>query len=201
MATNGDSWRLIAACNRLLARFFVHPRTYRLPVKFLSGGGRNRVLLARLFAKPANVIVLDEPTNDLDTETLELLEDRLVEIAGTILVVSHDRKFLNNVVTSTIVFEEDGVREYLGGCDDWLRQRKTKVRPAGEPTVFRLPGRNIASAAESLRKLTFKERRELETLPAVIENFETKIALLRRQMAEPQFYQRPGRRFPPSNSA
>ena len=110
-----------------LRDFLFSPERSRLPVKFLSGGERNRLLLARLFTKPANVIVLDEPTNDLDTETLELLEDRLVEFAGTILLVSHDREFLNNVVTSTIVFEEDGVREYVGGYDDWLRQRKPTV--------------------------------------------------------------------------
>src|SRR5688572_8933103 len=102
-----------------LRDFLFSAERARLPVKFLSGGERNRLLLAKLFSKPANVIVLDEPTNDLDTETLELLEERLVEFAGTILLVSHDRAFLNNVVTSTIAFEEDGVREYVGGYDDW----------------------------------------------------------------------------------
>jgi len=168
------------------------PERSRLPVKFLSGGERNRLLLARLFTKPANVIVLDEPTNDLDTETLELLEDRLVEFAGTILVVSHDREFLNNVVTSTIVFEDDGVREYVGGYDDWLRQRKPRAPLASGPSVSRLAGRNVANAVEIPRKLSFKERRELETLPAAIENCETEIAVLHRQMAEPKFYQQPG---------
>src|SRR5207302_5722658 len=105
-----------------LRDFLFSPERARLPVRFLSGGERNRLLLAKLFAKPANVIVLDEPTNDLDAETLELLEERLVQFDGTVLVVSHDRTFLNNVVTSTIVFEGDGVREYVGGYDDWLRQ-------------------------------------------------------------------------------
>ncbi len=139
------------------------------------------------------MIVLDEPTNDLDTETLELLEDRLVEFAGTLLVVSHDREFLNNVVTSTIVFEADGVREYVGGYDDWLRQRKP-LAPlnASEPSGSRPPRRADASTAEGPRKLSFKERRELDALPAAIENLETAIAELHRQMAEPQFYQQPG---------
>ena len=106
-----------------LQDFLFSPERARTPVRFLSGGERNRVLLAKLFAKPANLIVLDEPTNDLDTETVELLEDRLVEYQGTVLLISHDREFLNNVVTSTIVFEAGGIKEYVGGYDDWLRQR------------------------------------------------------------------------------
>src|SRR5262249_34082299 len=109
-----------------LQDFLFSPERARMPVRFLSGGERNRILLAKLFAKPANVIVLDEPTNDLDAETLELLEERLVQFEGTVLLVSHDRAFLNNVVTSTIVFEEDQVREYVGGYDDWLRQRAAR---------------------------------------------------------------------------
>jgi ATP-binding cassette subfamily F protein uup len=118
-----------------LQDFLFSPERARTPVGWLSGGERNRVLLARLFAKPANVIVLDEPTNDLDAETLELLEERLVEYSGTLLVVSHDREFLNNVVTSSIVFETDGVKEYAGGYDDWLRQRNTAAldQPRQEP--------------------------------------------------------------------
>jgi ATP-binding cassette subfamily F protein uup len=177
-----------------LRDFLFSPERSRLPVKFLSGGERNRLLLAKLFTKPANVIVLDEPTNDLDTETLELLEDRLVEFAGTILVVSHDRAFLNNVVTSTIVFEEDGVREYVGGYDDWLRQRTpTALLNAREALIARLPIRSVTNKpAEDLRRLSFKERRELAALPAAIEQFEAEIAALHRQMAEPQFYQQPG---------
>ena len=106
-----------------LQDFLFAPERARTKVRFLSGGERNRILLAKLFAKPANVIVLDEPTNDLDAETLELLEARLVDYQGTVLVVSHDRTFLNNVVTSTIVFEKDEIREYDGGYDDWLRQK------------------------------------------------------------------------------
>ena len=110
-----------------LQDFLFTPDRARTAVRFLSGGERNRLLLARLFTKPANVLVLDEPTNDLDAETLELLEERLVEFDGTVLLVSHDREFLNNVVTSTIAFEPGGAREYVGGYDDWLRQRGESV--------------------------------------------------------------------------
>src|SRR4029077_20202416 len=128
---NGRSRHIIG----YLQDFLFSPERARTPVKFLSGGDRNRVLLANLFAKPANVIVLDEPTNDLDAETLELLEERLVQFDGTILLVSHDRTFLNNVVASTIVFESDGVREYVGGYDDWLRQ--CVARTAGSTSANR----------------------------------------------------------------
>ncbi|MFO0901228.1 MAG: ATP-binding cassette domain-containing protein [Pirellulales bacterium] len=176
-----------------LRDFLFTPERVRLPVKFLSGGERNRLLLAKLFAKPANVIVLDEPTNDLDMETLEMLEERLVEFSGTVLLVSHDRTFLNNVVTSTIVFEEDGVREYVGGYDDWLRQRKPPAvkRPAEAPSQRPAPqSRSQATAVK--RKLSFKEQRELESLPATIEKCEAAIAELHQAMAAPTFYQQPG---------
>ena len=114
-----------------LKDFLFTPERCRTPVRVLSGGEKNRLLLARLFARPSNVLVLDEPTNDLDMETLELLEERLLDYSGTVLLVSHDREFLNNVVTSTLVFERDGaIREYAGGYDDWLRQRpKPKEKP------------------------------------------------------------------------
>ena len=117
-----------------LEEFLFSPERSRTAVRYLSGGECNRVLLAKLFAKPANVIVLDEPTNDLDAETLELLEERLVQFTGTVLVVSHDREFLNNVVTSAIVFEEGRVKEYVGGYDDWLRQRATSADAPPPPT-------------------------------------------------------------------
>lgn len=143
-----------------LQNFLFSAERARTPIRFLSGGERNRVLLARLFAQPANVIVLDEPTNDLDTETLELLEARLVEFEGTILMVSHDRAILNNVVTSTIVFEEGGINEYDGGYDDWLRQRPEPSTPESKPTRNASKSRsqsqktslsNAASAATDLR--------------------------------------------------
>jgi len=175
-----------------LRDFLFTPERVRLPVKFLSGGERNRLLLARLFAKPANVIVLDEPTNDLDMETLEMLEERLVEFSGTVLLVSHDRTFLNNVVTSTIVFEEEGAREYFGGYDDWLRQRKPPAKRAAE-TPSQRPAQQAASQATAVkRKLSFKEQRELDSLPATIEKCESAIAELHQAMAAPTFYQQPG---------
>ncbi len=126
-----------------LQEFLFSPERARTPVRFLSGGERNRVLLAKLFAKPANLIVLDEPTNDLDAETLELLEERLVQFEGTVLLVSHDRTFLNNVVTSTIAYEDGGVMEYVGGYDDWLRQRDARSarrRVAGFGAIFSCRG-------------------------------------------------------------
>ncbi len=177
-----------------LQDFLFAPERARTQVKFLSGGERNRVLLAKLFAKPANVIVLDEPTNDLDTETLELLEERLVQFEGTILMVSHDRAFLNNVVTSTIVFEPTGAREYVGGYDDWLRQRSEQM---AMPAAAAKPKASPKQAPESdatqppKRKLAYKEKRELETLPATIEQLEAAAAKLHQVMAAPEFYKQP----------
>jgi len=177
-----------------LQDFLFTPERARTQVKFLSGGERNRVLLAKLFAKPANVIVLDEPTNDLDTETLELLEERLVEFQGTILMVSHDRAFLNNVVTSTIVFEPTGAREYVGGYDDWLRQRSEQLampQAAAKPQAA--VKEEMATPAEKpqQRKLSYKEKRELEMLPATIEQLEASAAELHQRMAEPEYYKEP----------
>ncbi len=177
-----------------LQEFLFSPERARTPVRVLSGGERNRLFLARLFTKPSNLLVMDEPTNDLDIETLELLEDLLVEYAGTVLLVSHDRTFLNNVVTSTIVFEEGGAREYFGGYDDWLRQRKpTSTSDASEIAPNRTPTRRASEAsAAGKRKLSFKERQELDALPAAIEEYDAQIAALHQQMAEPAFYQQPG---------
>ncbi len=181
-----------------LQNFLFTPERARTPVRFLSGGERNRVLLAKLFAKPANVIVLDEPTNDLDAETLELLESRLVEFEGTVLVVSHDREFLNNVVTSTIVFEEDHVREYVGGYDDWLRQRPAQAPPATKKVTAKpeRPPAETAPAAQGeasrKRKLKYKEQQELAALPERIEQLEAEIAALHERMAQADFYQQPG---------
>ncbi len=159
-------------------------------VQYLSGGERNRLLLARMFTRPANLLVLDEPTNDLDAETLELLEELLVDYTGTLLVVSHDRAFLNNVVTSTLVFEGEGqVKEYAGGYDDWLRARAPTAAAVPPPAAKPEPA---ARPRERPRKLTYKEQRELENLPALIETLETEQAQLQQRFAEPGFYQQPG---------
>src|SRR5690606_3857758 len=152
----------------------------RTPARVLSGGERNRLLLARLFTKPANVLVLDEPTNDLDAETLDLLEDLLVEFQGTLLLVSHDREFLDEVVTSTLVFEGDGrIGDYVGGYTDWMQE---KAKQAGRAAVAgvadpgrmanKAPGSATPATVKSAKKLTNKERQELETLPAMIEALE-----------------------------
>jgi ATP-binding cassette subfamily F protein uup len=201
---NGQSRHVIG----YLRDFLFSPERARTPIRYLSGGERNRVLLAKLFAKPANVIVLDEPTNDLDTETLELLEARLVEFPGTVLLVSHDREFLNNVVTSTIVFERGGIKEYVGGYDDWLRQRSDSS-PQWSPTVRRAafaessnkpkdrqPSDEPKAASEGRRRrLTYKEQQELSALPATIEKIEQEIQSIHHDMSRPQFYQQPGQQI------
>lgn len=175
-----------------LQDFLFEPERARLPVKFLSGGERNRLLLAKLFAQPANVLVLDEPTNDLDLETLELLEERLVAFTGTVLVVSHDREFLDNVVTSVIAFEPTGPREFVGGYTDWQRQRQPgpsgpeQATPAQTAVAVESP-----SPAGKRKKLSYKEQRELEQLPQQIERLEAELAGLHQTMAEPAFYQQP----------
>ncbi len=182
-----------------LQDFLFSPDRSRTLVKFLSGGERNRVLLAKLFAKPANVIVLDEPTNDLDAETLELLEERIVQFEGTVLLVSHDRAFLNNVVTSTIVYENGGIKEYVGGYDDWLRQRATPetVAPGNSAKLAEVPSKPGSSsikpkADERKRRLSYKEKLELEGLPAKIEKMEADIEKLHTAMGDANFYQQPG---------
>jgi ATP-binding cassette subfamily F protein uup len=157
-------------------------------VDMLSGGERNRLLLAKLFTRTSNVLVLDEPTNDLDAETLDLLEERLAEYGGTVFLVSHDRTFLNNVVTSTIAVEGNGnVREYAGGYDDYLRQRPAKVAPqaraSNRPVVASAP-----PVPQGPKKLSFKEKRELETLPGRIEGLEARLAELHVQMADPAYH-------------
>jgi ABC transport system ATP-binding/permease protein len=172
----------------------------RLGVGVLSGGERNRLLLARLFARPSNVLVLDEPTNDLDAETLELLEELLAEYSGTVFLVSHDRTFLNNVVTSTIAFEGRGVvKEYAGGYDDYLRQRPPVVPAADIPGVK--PSRSPAPATMPMpRKLSFKERRELEALPQVIETLETRQKALHLEMAAPDYHRQGAQRISAARS-
>ena len=187
---NGQSRHVLG----YLQDFLFTPERARTPVRFLSGGERNRVLLARLFAKPANVVVLDEPTNDLDLESLELLESQLVAYDGTLLVVSHDRAFLNNVVTSTIVFEPGGVREYVGGYDDWLRQRSEGVAETSEKEAPPSKAKRttpMARSAPGKRRRSYKEKLELESLPERISALEAEVARLHDEMSRPDFYQQP----------
>ncbi len=168
-----------------LQDFLFAPDRARSPVSILSGGERNRLLLAKLFTKPSNVLVLDEPTNDLDVETLELLEELLASYEGTLLLVSHDRSFLNNVVTGTLVFEGDGqIGEYAGGYDDWLSQRSNIEAAKAE-------SRKPAEKKVSTRKLTNKEREELKNLPKRIEELEEELEQLQTAMTDPAFYQKP----------
>ena len=182
---NGKSRQVIS----YLQDFLFFPNRVRVPVNALSGGERNRLLLARLFARPSNVLVMDEPTNDLDIETLELLEELLLDYKGTLLLVSHDRSFLNNVVTSTFVFEGEGkVNEYIGGYDDWQRQSEVKKKIFTEKTPSKTePARK---QCERPRKLTFKEQRELEALPQRIEVLETEQQQLYQAMGDPMFFQK-----------
>jgi ATP-binding cassette subfamily F protein uup len=171
-----------------LQNFLFSPAVARTPVKALSGGERNRLLLARLFAKPSNVLVLDEPTNDLDVETLELLEEQVLNYQGTVLVVSHDRAFINNVVTSTLVFEGNGVvAEYVGGYDDWLRQRPVEPKEK----VSTVAKKSNARQRPRLKgKLNYMEQRELNELPKIIAGLESEQQELHLQLSDPAFYQR-----------
>lgn len=169
-----------------LQDFLFSPERVRTPVKALSGGERNRILLAKLFMKTANVMILDEPTNDLDIETLELLEEQLTNYQGTVLLVSHDRSFINNIVTSTWVFEGNGkVQEYAGGYDDWLLQRKAKIAKA--PTPIEKNKQDIQKSKSN--KLTYNEKRELEQLPKLIETLEHQLLQVQMSLADPNFYQ------------
>jgi ATP-binding cassette subfamily F protein uup len=171
-----------------LKDFLFSPDRARSPVKTLSGGERNRLLLARIFIRPSNLLVLDEPTNDLDIESLELLEEMLLGYGGTLLVVSHDRAFLNNVVTSVLAFEGGGrLGEYVGGYDDWLAQRPPA--PAEERPAGRRPEPERRSRQ---RKLTFNEKRELDALPGCIEGLEAEQAAICAAMADPNFLRRGG---------
>jgi len=174
-----------------LTGFLFTPKRSMTPVKSLSGGERNRVILAKLFTRPANLLVLDEPTNDLDIQTLEVLEQKLIEYTGTLIVVSHDREFLDNVVTSTVVFEEDGkVREYVGGYADWLRQghELTERDNPGSAEARRL---RAAERKQQKRpnKLSYKDQRELDRLPAEIAALEATIAGMQQTIAAPDFYE------------
>jgi ATP-binding cassette subfamily F protein uup len=179
-----------------LEDFLFAPARARSPVKSLSGGERARLLLARLFAKTANVLVLDEPTNDLDIETLELLEALLQDYDGTVFLVSHDRAFLDNVVTQCIASEgQGGWREYVGGYSDWLRQRSSAPVQVAQATPAKVGAGETAAKANpstsAKQKLSFKEQRELEQLPDRIAALETEQAALQSRLAAPDFYQGP----------
>jgi ATP-binding cassette subfamily F protein uup len=172
-----------------LQDFLFPPERSRSLVRFLSGGERSRLLLAKLFTKPSNVLVLDEPTNDLDVETLELLEGLLVDYQGTVLLVSHDRAFLNDVVTSTLAIEENGrVKEYDGGYDEYLRQRQVEVSQAqAKVAATETP---TSASPERARKLSYKEQKELETIPSKIDQLEIEIRQLHETIADPAFYRK-----------
>ena len=178
-----------------LKDFLFPPQRIDSPVKALSGGERNRLLLAKIFTQPANMMVLDEPTNDLDVDTLELLEDLLADYRGTLLLVSHDRTFLDNIVTSTLVYEGSGkFVEYAGGYSDWVRcQELSQAKQAKPPNRSSMAA--VARADRPIKlnsKLSYKEKRELEALPARIEALETEQLELQLRMAQADFYRQPG---------
>ncbi|MBK2094012.1 ATP-binding cassette domain-containing protein [Francisella philomiragia] len=163
-----------------LQKFLFTPERLHSPITHLSGGEKNRLLLAKILSKPSNVIILDEPTNDLDIETLEILEEMLINYQGTVIIVSHDREFINNIATSTIVFENGNLQEYIGGYDSWIAQRKQPVQPAKETNI----------APQTKNKLTYEQKKQLRNLPSQIEKLEANITLIQQQMGELDFYQK-----------
>ena len=176
-----------------LQDFLFTPERARAPITRLSGGERNRLLLAKLFAQPSNLLVMDEPTNDLDVETLELLEELLADYPGTLLLVSHDRDFLDNVVTSTIVMQGEGrIGEYVGGYSDWLRQKPESRHPGEgrDPALVSKQAGKPGAEPKARTKLSYKDARELELLPARIESLDAELARMAAAMNEPAFYQR-----------
>ncbi len=187
---NGQSTHVVG----YLQNFLFSPERARAPIKSLSGGERSRLLLARLFSQPANILVLDEPTNDLDIETLELLEELILEFSGTVLLVSHDREFLNNVATSTLVFEGNGhIAEYVGGYDDWVRQRTidpfTSNKDKAVSTKKEKTEKETKQKTIKAAKLSYKDQRELDSLPERIELLENTVEQLQAEMATPEFFQ------------
>ncbi|MBK2026125.1 ATP-binding cassette domain-containing protein [Francisella philomiragia] len=163
-----------------LQKFLFTPERLHSPITHLSGGEKNRLLLAKILSKPSNVIILDEPTNDLDIETLEILEEMLINYQGTVIIVSHDREFINNIATSTIVFENGNLQEYIGGYDSWIAQRKQPVQLAKETN----------KAPQVKNKLTYEQKKQLRNLPSQIEKLEANITLIQQQMGELDFYQK-----------
>jgi ATP-binding cassette subfamily F protein uup len=193
----GSDWVEIGAERKhvisYLGDFLFPAQRAKSPVQMLSGGERNRLLLARLFARPANLVVLDEPTNDLDIESLELLEQKLQDYSGTLLLVSHDRRFLDNVVTQTVAAEGNGLwREYVGGYSDWLRQRAASTGVAGKPAATRTPPPIAPQGARPRTKLSYKEQRELDSLPKEIEALEREQADLTARMSSPDYHRQGG---------
>ena len=192
-----------------LQDFLFSPDRALAPITKLSGGERNRLLLAKLFARPSNLLVMDEPTNDLDVETLELLEEMLIDYPGTLILVSHDRAFLDNVVTSSLVMEGNGrVGDYVGGYTDWLRQRPIAQRiaaaagsaPRLTPQAAPNPQAAALAAEPARRKLSYKEQRELADLPVRIEVLDTEIAALTAQIQDPAFYRQPAEAVTAANA-
>ncbi|MET0281641.1 MAG: ATP-binding cassette domain-containing protein [Steroidobacteraceae bacterium] len=175
-----------------LRDFLFRPEQFRTPARALSGGERNRLLLARLFAQPANLLVMDEPTNDLDIDTLELLQELVSDYAGTLLLVSHDRAFLDNVVTSLLVLEGDGrVQDFVGGYSDWVRWRDSARQAASSRGITAARAEAPVAAPTPKRKLSFKDQRELADLPARLEQLEQRKAALTAETVEPSFYSQP----------
>ena len=199
ISINGKDRHIIS----YLQNFLFSPKRAMTPVKALSGGERNRVALAKLFTKACNLLVLDEPTNDLDIEMLEVLEEKLVQYDGSLIIVSHDREFLDNVVTSILVFEEDGsVSEYVGGYSDWLKHGKDlrvsdtpdfKTPKIASSTASPSNTSSTASAptAKPIKKLSYKLQRELDGLPAKIEQIEAEVEKLQKALEDPAFYDKP----------
>jgi len=196
ISINGKDRHIIS----YLQNFLFSPKRAMTPVKALSGGERNRVALAKLFTKAFNLLVLDEPTNDLDIEMLEVLEEKLVQYDGSLIIVSHDREFLDNVVTSILVFEEDGsVSEYVGGYSDWLKHGKDLrvsdtpdfKNPTATSTTIAAPAAIPAAAKPTIKKLSYKLQRELDGLPTKIENIEAEVAKLQKALEDPAFYDKP----------
>ncbi len=197
MISPGSDWVQIGTERRhvigYLGDFLFSAARAQAPVRMLSGGERNRLLLARLFAQPANLLVLDEPTNDLDIESLELLEQRLQDYSGTLLLVSHDRRFLDNVVTQVLVSEGAGRwREYPGGYSDWQRQRDSQSAPPAEipvePPAAQATARGSSPAGRAPRKLSWRDQRELEALPQEIEILEREQAEISQRMSAGDYW-------------
>ncbi len=184
LSINGRDQHVISYLND----FLFTPDRANTPVKALSGGERNRLLLARLFSKPSNFLIMDEPTNDLDIETLEKLEELLADYKGTLLLISHDREFIDNVVSSTLVFEGDGVvKDYVGGYQDWLRQRPAIGSESAKSSSSAV-NKTLEKQEPKAQKLSYKKQRELDQLPEKVEMLETEIAAIQEQMSQPDFF-------------